>query len=118
MKKIKLLGIGKSEHHNYYILPKEQTIFKLLRSLAASLNMEYGSFIDIGLKRDKFGTPTKIEEKIGSWTDKRLSDHDDDCQYYFEVIFEKDKVFLTIHTKQDRQQEIYNLFTKFIKTDK
>lgn len=116
MVKIKLLGVGKSEHRNYFIFPKEQDFFRICRQI----------LLDLGVKRfdaDSFARPTDKkwgepifdkEDKIKDYTDKYYSFRDEEGQYDIELIFGENKVFLIIYAKTNKQKEISKIINKFI----
>lgn len=116
MVKTKLLGVGKSERRCYFIFPKKQELFKILRQF----------LLDAGVKKfdaDSFARPTDEkhgepiydkEDDIKDYVDKHYSFSDEAGEYVIEIIFGKDKTFLIIFSKVDRQEEISNIMNKFI----
>ena len=114
MKKLKLMGVAKSDNHIYYIFKKEQTFFEMVRHLTKELHTGEGDIF--GLSKDKWGGIIwDKEENIRRYTDERFSFEDEAKEYYVEVVFGKDRVFLMIHTKKDEQQKIAGILNKFIK---
>ena len=113
MVKLKLLGSGKSEKHNYYIFPKTQNFFSLIRNLLKELGFENEKYEDFGRPVDRYSEPIfDKEENINEFTDTNQSF--ENKEYFIEIIFGKDKIFLTIHTEKDRQQKIAKLLSKLI----
>lgn len=117
MTKLKLLGIGKSEKHNYYIFKKEQEFFILIRDLLQKL--AYPKYV-----WDVFGRPIDKRfnepEYYGEEDIKKYSD--DYCcfngnGYYVEIFFGKEKVFLIIISENDKQKELSEFINKYIKDE-
>ena len=50
------------------------------------------------------------EKNIKTYTDLRTAFEQD--EYYVEIVFGKDKVFLMVHTEKDRQQKIANILSR------
>ena len=116
MKKGKLLGIGKSELRTYYILPKKQDFFKICRQLLLDLGVKKFDSNSFARPSDKkFGEPIfDKEENIKNYIDRYYSFTDEKEQYSIELVFGKDKVFLIIYSKTDKQQEISKIVNKFL----
>jgi len=115
MKPVKIHGSGKSENHSSFILSKEQQFFSEFRQF----------LIDLGFDKDefdvyKFGRPLddqcepieNKEDDIKNYTDKHFYFHND--QYDIDVVFGKDRIFVSINTKEDRQEEISEKLKKFV----
>jgi len=113
MQKIKLLDLGKSEHHNHYTFPKQQKVLKIIRQILGELG-----FAELG--SEAFGRPLdktygdhlyEQEESVKTYIDRRFSY--ENKEYFVEIIFSKSKVFVGIHTEKDRQQEVAKIMGKF-----
>lgn len=117
MRKIKLLAIGKDEHKNYFIFPKRQYFFKICRQLLIDLGVNKFESNSFARPTDKkWGEPIfDKENKIKNYTDKHCSFNDKKKRYMIEIIFGKDKIFLIIYTKTDKQQEISDIIDKYVK---
>ena len=116
MKKLKLLGIKKSENYNYYIFPKEQKFFEIVRAILKDIGYPVIEWKGYGRPVDKkFREPIfSKEEKIEEYVDK-MQNFGFKGKEHIEIIFGKDKVFLMIHTKKDKQQRFSKIIDKFIK---
>ncbi len=114
MAKLKLLGIGKSAKHIHYTFPKKQEFFQIVRDLLKHLGFEVYEWDGYGRPTDKkWNEPIFNKEMdIKTFTDLRNVLERD--EYYIEIIYGKDRVFLTIHTEKDRQQKISKFMNKFI----
>nr|MBI4156736.1 hypothetical protein [Candidatus Woesearchaeota archaeon] len=112
MTKLKLLAVGKSSKHNYYIFPKEQVFFKLARQLLDGLGFEKHDYSAFGIPIDKkWGEPIpNKEENIKNYIDSRYSFKNK--EYYVDIIFGKEKIFLMIHTEKDEQQKLARLIKR------
>jgi hypothetical protein len=113
MKKVKLIGIKKSEKHNYYGFSKTREVFGIIRALLEKIGFEaydYGSF---ARPRDSYGEPiSDKEDDIKDYTDRR--EVFEKNGYYIEIIFGKEKVFLMIHTDSDKQEFLAKFLSQFI----
>jgi len=115
MKKIKLLGIGKSKLRNYFIFPKKQDFFKICRQLLLELGVEKFNVDSFARPLDNYGEPIIDQEKdINDYIDRHYSFNDVKKQYNIELIFGKDKIFLIIYTKTDKQKEISRIINELI----
>jgi hypothetical protein len=114
IKKIKVLGINKSNWKNYYIFPKKKEVFEIIRNLLRELSFEEWEWNRFGRPIDKkYGEPIlNKEENIKKYVDEIMGF--DNKEYSIEVVFGRDKVFLIIHTKTDKQQKISKILDKFI----
>lgn len=114
MDKLKLLGIGKSEKHNYYIFSKRQKFFEIIRELLKWLKFKKYDWDAFGRPIDKkFKEPIfSKEDNIKTYTDEKYIFEKE--EYYIEIIFGKDNVFLMIHTEKDRQQKLSKFLNQFI----
>jgi hypothetical protein len=112
MVKIKVLGMGKSAKHNYYIFHKTQQLFSIIRDLLKELGFEKYEWDAFGRPEDpEYHEPIFDQENnIGDYNDRRTSYEKN--EYYIEIIFGRDKVFLMIHTQKDRQQKIVDILGK------
>jgi len=113
--KIKLLGIGKSEKHNHYTFPKRQEFFEIARSFLKELGFKDYEWISFGRPCDKKWREPLLnkENRINACVDERHVFGNE--EYFIEIIFGKEKVFVLIHTEKDRQQKIANIMKKYIK---
>lgn len=104
MKKLKLLGSGKSSHHNYFIFSKHQDFFEIARKLLDKLGFEEKEYGYLGRPLDKNHEPiNNKDDDINKYTDVRYA-YGEDC--FVEIVFGKEKIFLLIHTKKDSQEII------------
>ena len=111
MKKIKLIGLSKSEDLNTYLFPKEESFFPFIKKLLGNLDFdpsEYGeeSNLDLAYKNGK----ENFKEFLEKTNDLRWEFKEGN--YIIEVIIGKDRIFLLIYTKKDLQQEIYKIISK------
>ena len=114
MEKIKLLGVSKSGEHNKYEFPKEQKLFGILRQFLKEIGAWYmGDSLGRPLDKKSGESIYGKEESIKNYIDKEFRFHNK--EYCIDIIFGKSRVFLFIHTKKDKQQEITKIINKFIK---
>ncbi|HLC63584.1 MAG TPA: hypothetical protein VJJ21_04680 [Candidatus Nanoarchaeia archaeon] len=114
MKPLNILAIHKSPEHNCYVFPKQQNFFGFARRLLEALVFQEYEFETFGgIFDNKTGEYTIKEDSIKKYTDDRTTFNHPD--YFIEFLFGKDKVFLSIHTKKDTQQELSKLIFKCIK---
>ncbi|MBU0980855.1 MAG: hypothetical protein KJ709_08690 [Nanoarchaeota archaeon] len=114
MARIRLLAVGKSERHNHYTFRKEQVILLVIRNLLEELRFEGSESESFGRPEDKDGNPIFNEvDDVKDYIDRRFKFEKEG--YYIEVIFGKDKVFLSVHSDEDMQDEITAILRKFIK---
>ncbi len=108
MKKIKLIGVSKSEDLNTYIFPKDPNFFSFIEKLLPELSFDSNDYY-----YECFGENTneknfkefleKTYDKI--WAAKQGN-------YLLEIIIGKDRIFVLIYTKKDLQQEISKIISK------
>ncbi len=112
---IKVSKISKSEFRSEFNFLKEQQFFSICRKFLLNLGFEKDEWIE------SFGRPFNKEineyildkeENIGKYVD--VSDHFSNKDYAINIIFGKDKIFLIINTKIDKQKEISNAFEGLI----
>ena len=116
--------MGNSERHNYYIFPKTQKFFSVIRALLKELDFKtYKTYKwdTVGWKWNAFGRPVdkkwgepiyNKEEDIKKYIDRRYVFEKD--EYLIEIVFGKEKVFLMIHTDKDKQQKLAKFMNRFI----
>jgi hypothetical protein len=113
--KIKILGVKKSEHFNYYIFNKQQDFFRFFRSFLLELELEK-------MHIEKFGRP--LDKK---WKEPMLNKEDDirdyvdtmksfeTKEYNINLVFGKEKIFMFIYTKHNKQQKISKIIFRLLK---
>ncbi len=118
MVKIKLLGVERSEKHHFYLFFKTQEFFPFMRNLLKDLGFDISTYESFGRPTDKkYGEPIQDqEEEIKKYTDEKFKFQND--EYFIEVIFGKNKVFLMIHTESDRQSKLIDILNKYCKFQK
>ena len=111
---MKILGIKKGEHFNYLIFPKVQQFFPFFRKMLKALGEDGETAEGFGrpMKRNNYEYNLKKEYKINRHTDKHYYFIAGD--YLIEVVFGKNRIFVSIHTKKDRQKEIARIIKKLI----
>ena len=113
---IKIFGISKFELHNYYNLEKKQEFFAGFRKLLTELGFGREDSNPI---INRFGRPTDSmgeaiqtkEDDIKEYVDRH--EFFDNKDYMIDIVFGKERIFLIIATKRDRQQEISQKVQKF-----
>src|SRR3990172_6351409 len=113
---IKIFSLGKFEFHNYYVLEKKQEFFTGFRQFLEDLGLgrkdstyEIYSF---GRPEDGMGEPiTTKEEEIKFYIDKHF--YFENKEYFIDVVFGNDRIFLMIHSKHDKEKEISEKIQKF-----
>jgi len=115
MNKIKLLEIEKFSHHNHYKFPKKQEVFTIIRALLKQIGLKKYEWDAFGRPTDKeYGEPLFNQEiDIKDYTDRRFAFGNE--EYFIEIVFGKNKVFLMIHTKTDKQKYISKILSNFIR---
>jgi|TARA_Y100000310_G_C19976503_1_gene487825 hypothetical protein len=113
---VKIFGLSKFEFHTFYELGKEQDFFSGFRKFL--VNMEFGEensnyeIYSFGRPDDKDHEPdTSKEENIKDYVDKHYFYQND--KYMIDLVFGKEKIFLMIASKKDKQQEISEKVQKF-----
>lgn len=115
MNLVKILGLSKSERHNYYQLEKKQEFFAGFRKL----------LVDFGFDEDRdpaiygFGRPsdenyeyiTTKEEDIKAYVDVHYYFEND--EFRIDVVFGSSKIFLIINSDKDKQKEVSKKVQKF-----
>ena len=116
MNKIKILGISKSSNHNVYTFRKNQEFIPAIMKFLLDLGCK-----DDNVPRFFYVSDKKYGEPI-SGKYRKISEFED--QHYFfklkdfgiDLVFAKNKVFLIINTKSDKQEfisnKIFSIFNK------
>ena len=113
MRKAKLLGLRKDVHLSHFILKKNQAFFGFGRAMLKVLEFdkyewdELGRPYDIKIREPEFDKELDINE----FTDTMKVLEREGIVVH--IIYGKDKVFMIINTKKDKQE----LFKKVIKED-
>lgn len=116
MAKPKVIGVYKSEKHNCYIFAKRQEFFALARGLLKKVGFQHEyEWNTLGRPVDKKCGDIifKEEENIEEYIDRREVFEREG--YFIEIVFGKDKVFLMIHTEEDKQEELSSFLSKFFR---
>ncbi|MDP2925790.1 MAG: hypothetical protein Q8N99_05455 [Nanoarchaeota archaeon] len=116
MNPLKILGLKKSEKHNYYELENKQEFFSGFRKLLVDLGFgEESSNIEIY----SFGRPPGDDGEYILTKEEDINDYID-RHFYFEnnnfridVVFGKKKIFLVINSDKDKQEKISEKVQKF-----
>ena len=113
MNKIKILGVSKEDTHSYYLIEKKQSFFQGFRKFLLDLGFENNVLIyGFGRPSDKEGEPNESkEDNIEDYVDKQF--YFGNQEYKVDVIFGKNKVFMIINSKSDKQEEISQSIQKF-----
>jgi len=117
MVKIKLLGVGKSDNYSHYEFPKVQEVFTIVRALLMELRFSQYIWDAFGRPKGKqYLEPSFDKEddiKLAKYLDTRYSFEEKGNQ--LEVIFGKDKVFLSIYGDAETQKKVSKTLNNFIK---
>ena|SRR3989344_6442568 len=115
MKKVKLIGISKSELQSIYTLKKSPNFFKGFTKFLSELGFKELDYYAFGRKIDKkYGEPYQDRfENINKYVDLHHKFKNND--FLVNVIFGKSRIFIIITTKKDKQQFISNKIMKFCK---
>jgi len=115
MFQLKLLAIRKSEKHNLYVFEKDQQFFSVLRQILEKLGFERRTYAGYARPTDEeYGEPIMTkEDKIKDYIDIHSTLENE--KFFVEIFYGKNKIFLTIHTTTDRQEEISKIINPFIK---
>lgn len=115
MKKVKIIGISKSSHHNVYVFRKNQEFIPTIARFLLDLGCKDYDLSCFFIPDKKYGEPIYGKyEKISKFKDKHyffvLND------FKIDLVFGNNKIFLIINTKSDKQQFISNkIFSIFDK---
>jgi hypothetical protein len=111
---MKLIGSSKSENHCSFIFPKKQAFFKLIRSFLESLSFDEFEYNSIGRPLDKkWGEPEfDKEEDVKYYIDERTTIGNE--EYFIEIIYGKEKIFVSIQTLTDKQEIISKAMSKLV----
>ena len=114
MGKVKILGVTKSPNRSYFILDKKQEFVKGFRQFLIDLGFT-GFYVDT----DHFGRTFDKSGNIIYGKDADISRYVDEHfyfqygQYNIDLVTGKNKMFLTIYSKTDKQKKISKLLGKF-----
>lgn len=113
MKKLKLLAINKDENRCQFTFEKNQEFFEFMRRFLPKLDMLDEEALEFG----KIWNPQdhlyeNKEKNIKKQID--MVNHFSNKEYFVEIIFGKDKIFLIIISKEDKQQFISKILEEFI----
>jgi len=113
---VKIFGQSKSVFHSFYELKKEQDLFQGFRKFLVGMGFgEESSNIEIygfGRPDDGHHDPdTSKEEDIKDYVDEHYFFQND--EFMIDLIFGKEKIFLMVASKKDKQQEINEKVRKF-----
>ncbi|MSS74050.1 hypothetical protein EXS72_00215 [Candidatus Pacearchaeota archaeon] len=113
---VKIFGLSKFEFHTFYELKKEQDFLSGFRKCLVDMgfgeekyNIEIYGF---GRPNDKDAEPdTSKEEDIKDYIDKHYFFQNN--EFMIDLVFGKDKIFLMVASKKNKQQEISKKVQKF-----
>ncbi len=113
MKKIKLIAVSKSEHRCQFTFPKEQQFFEIFRKFVYKLDILDEEALNFGkISNEKEYEYTDKEEDIKKFTDQII--YFVNKEYSVDIIAGKDKIFLIIHSRKNRQQLISRYLEEFV----
>jgi len=111
---VKIFGADKSEYKNNYVFKKEQEFIQGFRQFLLDIGFKQFDIITshFGYVMDKDGNPIISEDiDIQEYEDEQFFFQNE--EYKIDLVFGKDKIFLIIYTKEDKQQEISEKLHKF-----
>lgn len=104
MKKAIILGVNKSKLRDVYVFKKEKKVIEPLIKIFEKLKL-------FNYYQDPFREESGEYKDVNEFID--LVYHDKNEYYDADLIIGDKKIFLIIRTKEDRQQQITKIITKF-----
>ena len=114
MDKLKIFALSKSDFHNIFTLEKKQEFFSGFRKFLIDMGFDENGIpvYSFGRPFDEEGEPDlKKEKDINELVD--IYDYFEDVNIFIIIFYGLNRIFLTIITKEDRQEEIMNYLNKF-----